>query len=124
MKYKIIPAITLLGLLVCSTSAFAGGYLAKGVKVVKVSAMMRIGENYYNFGIKVEGGLPGYPCPAPAGNWIKFPAGGSSSPVWHAGFNRIYSTLLLAYAQGSRVNIYDYSDNVSCDHAMSVQIEP
>jgi hypothetical protein len=119
MKYKIIPAITLLGLLVCSTSAFAGGYLAKGVKVVKIGAMINVGTDPNNFGIQVEGGLPGYPCPTPSSNWIKFP----SSAVSPESFQRVYSTILLAYSQGASINIYDYGSAPHCDHAMSVQIE-
>jgi hypothetical protein len=105
--------------LVVSSGAFAGAYLAKDVKIVRIGAMINVGTDPNNFGIKVEGGLPGYPCPTTANNWIKFP----SSAVSPESFQRVYSTILLAYSQGAKINIYDYGSVPNCDHAMSVQIE-
>jgi hypothetical protein len=73
MQKTLLSALMCIGL-VASSSAFAGAYLAKGVKVVKIGAMINVGTDPNNFGIQVEGGLPGYPCPTTTSKWIKFPS--------------------------------------------------
>jgi hypothetical protein len=115
---KSIINILFIGSIMNSGVAQAGHYLVKGAKVVKLGAMMTVGNTYDNFGVHVEDALPGNVCPM--NRWIKFPstANGTSKEA----YARVYSTLLLAFSTGARVNIYDYEGKAGCDNAMSVQI--
>jgi hypothetical protein len=88
------------------------GYL---VEEGTITRMAPVESNSTAFSVLTTGGTG--PCSAV---WISFPVSAAPDLDTH---KRLYATLLVAFAQGMRVSIYNYSSN-SCMGAAFVDMHP
>lgn len=87
-------------------------YLASNARITMVSNTQ---SNQERFFIRVTGGTG--VCTGGATIVFKLANAGSEKI-----YDRAYAAALLAFSLGSLVNVYDYHDTSSCDHAESIQV--
>jgi hypothetical protein len=92
------------------SSPASAGYLVENATITRLT---NVADNSAKFAIQVTGGSG--PCST---STIEFPA---SAAVDLEAYKRAYATLLMAFASGMRISVFNYTSN-SCLGASFVEV--
>ena len=108
---KVLSILLRVWLIIASFNAYSGTYVVLDAEITNIA---NTSSNGANFALATKGGTG--PC---TNQWIVFYESDASNSNAH---QRAYSTALMAFATGLKVNIHNYTSS-SCDHASYIEVK-